>query len=49
MRPDIDIRSAATLVAAPLIYRLLAERELPDARFVDDLVELVVRAVANPA
>lgn len=49
VRPDIDVRSSATLVAAPLVYRLLAERELPGARFVDDLVELVVRAVANPA
>ncbi|MEY9964244.1 AcrR family transcriptional regulator [Streptacidiphilus sp. MAP12-16] len=46
VRSDVDIRSAATLVAAPLVYRLLAERELPDARFVDDLVELTVRAVA---
>ncbi|WP_042430370.1 TetR/AcrR family transcriptional regulator [Streptacidiphilus anmyonensis] len=46
VRSDVDIRSAATLVAAPLIYRLLAERRLPDARFVDDLVELTVRAVA---
>ncbi|MEY9848008.1 TetR/AcrR family transcriptional regulator [Streptacidiphilus sp. MAP5-3] len=46
VRSDVDIRSAATLVAAPLVYRLLAERELPDGRFVDDLVELIVRAVA---
>jgi AcrR family transcriptional regulator len=49
VRPDVDIRSAATLVAAPLVYRLLAERELPDARFVDDLVGLLVRAVAPDA
>jgi AcrR family transcriptional regulator len=46
VRPDIDIRSATTLVAAPLVYRVVAERELPDARFVDELVELVARAVA---
>lgn len=46
VRQDVDIRSAATLVAAPLVYRLLAERELPDSRFVDDVVELIVRAVA---
>ncbi|OIJ65368.1 TetR/AcrR family transcriptional regulator [Streptomyces mangrovisoli] len=45
VRPEVDIRSAATLVAAPLVYRLLAERELPNARFVDDLVDMVVRAV----
>jgi AcrR family transcriptional regulator len=43
---DVDIRSAATLVAAPLVYRLLAERDAPDARFVDEVVELVARAVA---
>ncbi|WP_055590363.1 TetR-like C-terminal domain-containing protein, partial [Peterkaempfera griseoplana] len=49
VRSDVDIRSAATLVAAPLVYRLLAERELPDARFVDDLVDLLVRAVGRPA
>lgn len=49
VRSDIDIRSAATLVAAPLVYRLLAEREPPETRFVDDLVELVVQAVARPA
>ncbi|MGW2746569.1 TetR/AcrR family transcriptional regulator C-terminal ligand-binding domain-containing protein [Streptomyces sp. NPDC001450] len=48
VRPDVDIRSAATLVAAPLVYRLLAERELPDSRFVEDLVDLVVRAVGHP-
>ncbi|MPY34172.1 TetR/AcrR family transcriptional regulator [Streptomyces adustus] len=48
VRPDVDIRSAATLVAAPLVYRLLAERELPNERFVDDLVDLVVRAVGHP-
>ncbi|MGW1916780.1 TetR/AcrR family transcriptional regulator [Streptomyces sp. NPDC002076] len=48
VRPDVDIRSAATLVAAPLVYRLLAERELPNAHFVEDLVDLVVRAVGHP-
>ncbi|WP_406209780.1 MULTISPECIES: TetR/AcrR family transcriptional regulator [unclassified Streptomyces] len=49
VRPDIDIRSAATLVAAPLVFRLLAESDLPNARFVDDVVDLVVRAVGRPA
>ncbi|MEV6115912.1 TetR/AcrR family transcriptional regulator [Streptomyces sp. NPDC052109] len=48
VRSDIDIRSAATLVAAPLVYRLVAERELPNERFVEDTVDLVVRAVAHP-
>lgn len=43
--PDTDVRAAATLVAAPLIFRLVGEQELPDARFVDALVDLVARAV----
>ncbi|MET7987526.1 MULTISPECIES: TetR/AcrR family transcriptional regulator [unclassified Streptomyces] len=49
VRTDVDIRSAATLVAAPLVYRLLAERELPDTRLVDDLVDLLVRALGTQA
>ncbi|MDX2648107.1 TetR/AcrR family transcriptional regulator [Streptomyces sp. PA03-1a] len=49
VRPDVDVRSAATLVAAPLIFRLLAERELPDARLAEDLVDLVARAVCHSA
>ncbi|WP_369272953.1 TetR/AcrR family transcriptional regulator [Streptomyces sp. R11] len=43
--PDTDVRAAATLVAAPLIFRLIGEQEMPDARFVDTLVDLVARAV----
>lgn len=43
--PDTDVRAAATLVAAPLIFRLIGEQEMPDARFVETLVELVARAV----
>ncbi|WP_318209640.1 MULTISPECIES: TetR/AcrR family transcriptional regulator [unclassified Streptomyces] len=43
--PDTDVRAAATLVAAPLIFRLIGEQEMPDARFVDSLVDLVARAV----
>lgn len=43
---DTDVRAAATLVAAPLIFRLIGEQEMPDARFVDTLVDLVARAVA---
>lgn len=48
VRPDVDIRSAATLVAAPLVFRLLGEPEQPDERLVDDLVDLVTRAVCPP-
>lgn len=44
--PDTDVRAAATLVAAPLIFRLIGEQEMPDARFVETLVELVARAVS---
>ncbi|MFD7322138.1 TetR/AcrR family transcriptional regulator [Streptomyces sp. NPDC059875] len=43
--PDTDVRAAATLVAAPLIFRLIGEQEMPDTRFVDTLVDLVARAV----
>ncbi|MCM2416319.1 TetR-like C-terminal domain-containing protein [Streptomyces sp. RKAG290] len=45
--PDTDVRAAATLVAAPLIFRLIGELELPDARFVDSLVDLVARAAGT--
>ncbi|WP_232248258.1 TetR/AcrR family transcriptional regulator [Streptacidiphilus rugosus] len=45
VRADVDVRSAATLVAGPLVFRLLGERERPDEHFVDDLVDLVARAV----
>ncbi|KJY45828.1 TetR family transcriptional regulator [Streptomyces sp. NRRL S-444] len=44
--PGTDVRAAATLVAAPLLFRLIGEQELPDARFVDALVDLVARAVS---
>ncbi|MDI3406218.1 TetR/AcrR family transcriptional regulator [Streptomyces cavernicola] len=45
VRPDTDVGAAATLVAAPLVFRLVSEQELPDSRLVDELVELVARAV----
>ncbi|MFD7445945.1 TetR/AcrR family transcriptional regulator [Streptomyces sp. NPDC059909] len=47
VRPDTDVRAAATLVAAPLLFRLIGEQELPDARLVDTLVDLVARAVGS--
>ncbi|MGW7368215.1 TetR/AcrR family transcriptional regulator [Streptomyces sp. NPDC054841] len=47
VRPDTDVRAAATLVAAPLLFRLVGEQELPDARLVDTLVDLVARAVGS--
>jgi AcrR family transcriptional regulator len=45
VRPDTDLAATATLIAAPLVYRMLAEQQLPDARLVDAIVELVARAV----
>lgn len=45
IRADIDVRSTATLVAAPLICRLLVECRPPDERLVDDVIDLVAHAV----
>lgn len=45
VRPDTDVRAAATMVAAPLVFRLVAEQELPDSHLVESVVELVARAV----
>ncbi|MEV4946939.1 TetR/AcrR family transcriptional regulator [Streptomyces sp. NPDC053755] len=47
--PHTDVRAAATLVAAPLLFRLIGEQEMPDDRFVDALVDLVARAVGPVA
>lgn len=49
VRADADVRAAATLVAAPLLFRLIVEQELPDAALVDTLVDLVSRAVSPTA
>jgi AcrR family transcriptional regulator len=45
VRPDTDLAAAATLIAAPLVYRMLAERRQPDAALVDAVVDLVARSV----
>jgi AcrR family transcriptional regulator len=47
VRPDTDVRAAATLVAAPLLFRLIGEQEPPDTRLVETLVDLVARAVGS--
>lgn len=45
VRPDTDVAATATVIAAPLVYRLLAEQQKPDAHLVDVIVDLVARAV----
>ncbi|WP_144127676.1 TetR/AcrR family transcriptional regulator [Catellatospora sichuanensis] len=45
VRADVDVQAAATLVAAPLIFRLMIEQELPDDRFAADLADMIARAV----
>lgn len=45
VRPDTDLAATATLIAAPLVYRMLAEQQAPDAHLVDEVVELVARSV----
>ncbi|GIE89709.1 TetR/AcrR family transcriptional regulator [Actinoplanes regularis] len=46
VRAGVDVRAAATLVAAPMIFRLMIEQELPDERFAADLADMLARAVA---
>ncbi|MFB7512740.1 TetR/AcrR family transcriptional regulator [Streptomyces sp. NPDC056144] len=46
VRPDADVRAVATMVAAPLVFRLVGEMEAPDATLVDTVVELIARGVA---
>ncbi|MGC4979232.1 TetR/AcrR family transcriptional regulator [Streptomyces sp. DT193] len=47
VRPDIDPGDAATLVAASLVFRMIAEQRLPDAALVDSMVDMIGRAVAT--
>ncbi|MFG3301822.1 TetR/AcrR family transcriptional regulator [Micromonospora chersina] len=49
VRAGVDVRTAATMVAAPMIFRLVIEQQLPDERFAADVAELVARAVGSPA
>ncbi|MFC8719686.1 TetR/AcrR family transcriptional regulator [Kitasatospora sp. NPDC057198] len=46
VRPDVDLGAAATLVAAALVFRMVAEQQLPDEQLVESVVELIARAVA---
>ncbi|MFB7374045.1 TetR/AcrR family transcriptional regulator [Streptomyces sp. NPDC056222] len=45
VRPGIDVDAAVTLVAASLVFRMVAEQRMPDERLVDSVVELIGRAV----
>ncbi|MFE1319617.1 TetR/AcrR family transcriptional regulator [Kitasatospora phosalacinea] len=47
VRPDVDLGAAATLVAAALVFRTVAEQQLPDEQLVESVVELIARAVAT--
>ncbi|WP_155372548.1 TetR/AcrR family transcriptional regulator [Catellatospora vulcania] len=49
VRADVDVRAAATLVAAPMIFRLVIEQQLPDEGFAADLADMIARAVGAPA
>ncbi|MEV0598797.1 TetR/AcrR family transcriptional regulator [Streptomyces sp. NPDC050315] len=46
VRPDADVRAVATMVAAPLLFRMVSEQELPDSHLVDSVVDLIARAVS---
>jgi AcrR family transcriptional regulator len=46
VRPDVDVRAAATMVAAPMVFRLVGELQLPDEQLVETVVDFVARAVA---
>lgn len=49
VRADVDVQTAATLVAAPLIFRLMTEQQVPDGRFAAGLADMIARAVGSPA
>ncbi|NLU69463.1 TetR/AcrR family transcriptional regulator [Streptomyces sp. HNM0574] len=46
--PEVDVATTTTLIAAPLLFRTIAEHEAPDQALVDTVTELVARAVAGP-
>jgi AcrR family transcriptional regulator len=46
VRSDIDIEAVTTLVAAPLVFRMVGEQRMPDSALVAAVVDLLVRAVA---
>jgi len=49
VRRDVDVQAAATLVAAPLVFRLVIEQQLPDERFAANLADMIARAVGSSA
>ncbi|MFD4370891.1 TetR/AcrR family transcriptional regulator [Streptomyces sp. NPDC058486] len=46
VRPDTDVRAMATMIAAPLLFRLVGEMESPDSSLIDAVTDSVCRAVA---
>lgn len=44
VREDVDVATAATMVAAPMVFRLVGERLPLNQRFVDELLELLTHA-----
>ncbi|MGV9804937.1 TetR-like C-terminal domain-containing protein [Micromonospora chersina] len=49
VRADVDVQAAATLVAAPLIFRLRIEQQVRDGPFAAGMADMIARAVGSPA
>ena len=46
IRDDVSAEEAATIVAGPLLYRMVLQQAKPDQKLVDALVDCVVRGLA---
>ncbi|MCX9191186.1 TetR family transcriptional regulator [Carbonactinospora thermoautotrophica] len=46
VRPDINVDHLTTLIAAPLVFRLVVERRTPDKEFVESILNVICRAIA---
>ncbi|MEV0091362.1 TetR/AcrR family transcriptional regulator [Streptomyces sp. NPDC050738] len=49
VRPDVQAADAATLVAAAMVFRMVAEQRLPDEALVESVVDLIGRAIGAPS
>ncbi|MGW0908550.1 TetR/AcrR family transcriptional regulator [Streptomyces sp. NPDC002853] len=47
VRADADLAAAVTLVASSLVFRLVAEQQMPDDELVESVADLIGRAVAT--